>query len=152
MQDVIQDHFNAGDQNSFNTLVQQILTLLGSKVRNLNAQENQKYGTIDERMKGFVNKTKDYHDNQPALDSPEVDWPEFLLDFFDRSFLDNGADALEQVAKTMRETRRMHDYDNYQNALIDKSYAEYKARTQSGSGFDSKATAYKAFFPHTNNP
>lgn len=49
----------------------------------------------------------------------------------------------------MTETKRLHDYDNYQNSLVDYNYTKYKSDTQPGKGFDSKAADLKQFFPGT---
>lgn len=146
-QDVIQDHFTALEQTQFDTLMGQLETLLQPKLRNLSEQENQTYGTINEQNKLLVNKVKDYRDTQPALSSPDVDWTEFTGDFDDRSFLGNSALRLEALSKALTETRRLHDYDNYQNSLVDYKYTQYKADTQPGLGYDAKAAELKQFFP-----
>ena len=150
-QDVIQLHFTAAEQTQFNSLASQMEALLQPKFRNLNEEENQKYGVIKENNKLLVNKVKDYRNSQPALSSPDVDWAEFQLDGSDRSFLENGALRLLGLVKAMTETKRIHDYDNYQNALLDYKYTQYKNETQAGSGYDSKAEELKQFFPAVGN-
>jgi hypothetical protein len=117
-----------------------------ARLRNLNQAENEKYTTIGEKYKGFVNKAQDYNNTQPALSSPDVDWVEYDADAFDRKFLDTGSARLMALATAMIETKRMHDYDNFQNALIDKKYAVYKSDTSPGLGYDAKAAAYAEFF------
>ncbi|MFH1005319.1 MAG: hypothetical protein V1781_07495 [Bacteroidota bacterium] len=149
LQDVIQQHFTTTEQTTFNTLMSQLEALLQSKLRNLSEDENNKYGVIKEQNKLFVNKVSDYRNSQPTLSSPDVDWKEFAADFFDRSFLENGVLRLDGLVKAMTETRRLHDYDNYQNSLIDYKYTKYKNDTQPGSGFDVKEAELKQFFPGT---
>lgn len=145
-QDMINLHFTPAEAAQFNTLVDQIENLLQSRLRNLSQEENVRIGVISEKNKLFVNKVRDYRINQPNLSSPEVDWVEFEADYFDRGFLENGALRLEALAKTMTETRRLHDYDNYQNGSIDYGYTKYRNSTQAGAGYDSKEAEYAQFF------
>ncbi len=150
-QDVIQSHFADAEKATFGTKIGELETLLQAKLRNLSEEENNKYGSISEKNKLFVNKVRDYRDAQPALSSPDVDWVEFELDFEDRFFLEQGATRLEALAKAMRETKRLHDYDNYQNASIDYKYSQYKNETQPGLGYDTKVAEVGQFFEKTSN-
>lgn len=145
-QDVIQNHIAGADKVTFATKIGEIETLVQPKLRNLTETENSTYGTINERNKLFVNKVRDYRDSQPALSSPDVDWTEFADDYDDRTFLEQGAARLMALATAMLETKRLHDYDNYQNALVDYAYTQYKNRTQPGLGYDSKENDLKQFF------
>lgn len=43
----------------------------------------------------------------------------------------------------------VHDYDNYQDVLIDYDYSQYKANTKA-PGFTEKVEELKQFFPNTN--
>jgi len=148
-QDVIQNHIAPADIAQTSTLIGQLETLLQPKLRNLNEEENNTYGSINEQNKLFVNKVFDYRNSQPALSSPDVDWVEFSDDYDDRGFLEQTANRLMASAKTMIETKPLHEYDNYQNALIDYDYSQYKDRTQPGLGYDSKVAELKQFFPNT---
>ncbi|HLG34046.1 MAG TPA: hypothetical protein VI757_04140 [Bacteroidia bacterium] len=145
-QDVIQLHFTDLEKTQAETLMGQLEALLQPKLRNLSETENNTYGTINEKNKLLVNKVKDYRDTQPALSSPDVDWTEFGSDFDDRSFLSTSALRLDGLSKAFTETRRLHDYDNFQNSLIDYDYTLYKDRTSPGLGYDSKAAELKQFF------
>jgi len=146
-QDVIQDHFLAADQTAFNTAMTTIETLVLDRLHNLDDAENETYGTINENNKLLVNKVRDYNNTQPALSSTDVDWAEFERDYFDRAFLENAALRLTALALAMTETRRMHDYDNFQNSLVDYAYTQYKNRTSPGLGYDAKEAELKQFFP-----
>jgi len=145
-QDVIQDHFTAADQSDWDAGLLVLRTIVQARLRNLSEEENEKYGTIDEKNKLLVDKIEDYRDTQPQLSSGDVDWVEFKKDKFDRKFLETGAMALMSLAKTMLETKRMHDYDNFQASLIDYDYSQYKDRTSPGMGFDAKVAELKQFF------
>lgn len=150
-QNLIELHFTGGEKTQFASLMDQLEELLQPKLRNLSPEENTSTGFINETNKLLVNKVFDYRNNQPALSSPDVDWNEFEDDFEDRSFLENGSLRLEALAKTFTETRRLHDYDNYQNSLLDYKYTQYKNETQPGSGYDAKEEELKQFFPATGS-
>ncbi|MFM1876424.1 MAG: hypothetical protein RL266_2161 [Bacteroidota bacterium] len=140
------NHVPDPDKTQAGTLMDQLEALLQPYLRNLSPEENTQVGFISENNKLFVNKVKDYHSAQPALDSPDVDWTEWEADYDSRQFLELGALRLEALAKAMTETRRLHDYDNYQNALIDYSYAKYKDGTSPGLGYDTKVEQLGQFF------
>ena len=150
-QDVIQKHFTAAEQTNSTALITQLEALLQPHLQNLDETENQKYGVINEKNKLFVEKVRDYRNTQPALSSPDVDWNEYMLDATDRLFLETFATRLQALAKTMLETKRLHDYDNFQNGLIDYKYSQYKDETQPGTGYDSKVEDLKQFFPATGS-
>lgn len=148
-QDTIQDHFSAPEQTQVIGLLNQIEALVHPKLRNLDEAENALFGTINEQNKLLVNKVLDYQNNQPGLSTPDVDWAEYKADYADRSFLENTSLRLQALSKTMLETKRMHDYDNYQSALLDYKYTQYKNETTPGSGYDTKEAELKQFFPNT---
>ena len=150
-QDVIQQHFTTGHQSDFNSYMAQLETLLQPRLRNLSEEENQTYGTINEQNKLLVNKVRDYRNTQPALSSPDVDWTEFAADYGDRNFTSAASLRLDGLSKALTETRRLHDYDNYQNSLLDYKYTQYKNETQPGLGYDAKAAELKQFFPATGS-
>jgi hypothetical protein len=145
-QDLIQDHFTAADQAAFDAAVATLESLLQPKLRNLSEDENNEIGFIDEKNKLVVEKVNDYRDSQPALSSGDVDWVEFKADRFDRKFLETGAQRLVALATAMTETKRVHDFDNYQNSLVDYHYTEYKMGTSPGLGYDTKYNELKQFF------
>lgn len=145
-QDMNNQHVPATDQQQFNTLLTQVEALLQTYLRNLSEEENNKVGRIDEKGKLVTNKVMDYYESQPALSSPDVDWSEFKSDYFSRKFYELGALRLTALAKAMLETKRLHDYDNYENALIDYDYAKYKDRTSQGLGYDTKVEEIGQFF------
>jgi hypothetical protein len=159
-QDMYNNHIPEVDKNQLIILAGQMEAILQPYLRNLSPEENTKVGVISEKNKLFVNKDFDYHNSQPALDSPEVDWAEFEADYSSRQFYELGAARLIALAKAMTETRRLHDYDNYHNALIDYKHAQYKDSTQAGLGYDSKVEDLGQFFtgggavaePTSDNP
>ena len=119
------------------------------KARNLTPDERQQYGSINEQHKLLVNKDKDYHDNQPALDSPDVDWAEFVLDYGDRRHFESLEHRLEALLAAVRDTKTLYDYDNYQNALLDYQYTDYKANRTNDPAYEAKYNDLRQFFPNT---
>ncbi len=153
------NHIPQADQSQFDTLLAQAEALIQPYLRNLSEEENSKVGSIDERGKLVVNKVYDYAQSQPALRSTDVDWAEFRSDYDSRRFYEMRATRLMALAKAMLETKRLHDFDNYQNALIDYDYAKYKDRTAPGLGYDTKVEEIGQFFtgggqkdPSPDNP
>ena len=140
------NHVPVLDQTQFDTLIGQAEALIQPYLRNLSEEENGKVGSIDETGKLVVNKVKDYYETQPALSSTDVDWSEFKQDFESRRFYELRALRLMAFANAMLETKRLHDYDNLQNALIDYDYAKYKDRTSPGLGYDTKVQEIGQFF------
>lgn len=145
-QDMNNNHVSPADQTQFDTLIAQAEALLQPHLRNLSEEENNKVGSIDEKGKLVTNKVMDYYESQPALSSPDVDWSEFKSDFNSRKFYELRALRLMALAKAMLETKRLHDHDNYENALIDYDYAKYKDRTSPGLGYDTKVEEIGQFF------
>lgn len=148
-QDVIQLHFTDAEKTQVQDLLTQLETIVQPKLRNLDENENNTYGAINEQNKLLVNKVRDFRINQPALSTPDVDWAEFADDFQDRVFLENTALRIDAMSKSMTETKRLHDYDNFQCSLLDYKYTQYKNETSPGLGYDTKAAELKQFFPNT---
>ena len=145
-QDVINNHPTPAEKALVASLVGQLEVVLQPYLRNLTDEENVKYGSISEKNKLFVNKDNDLHLSNPALQSPDVNWIEFDADFQSRYLYENLGMRLEFLLKAIGETRRLHDYDNYQCALLDYAYAQYKDRTSPGLGYDSKVKELGQFF------
>lgn len=145
-QDMYNNHVPDVDKTQAGGLIDQLEALLQPYLRNLSAEENAQVGFISENNKLFVNKVRDFQLSQPALGSPDVDWNEWKNDYESRAFYEQTAQRLEALVKAMTETRRLHDYDNYQNSLIDYNYAKYKDGTSPGLGYDSKVEELGQFF------
>lgn len=129
------------------TYVQNLLLPYG---QNLTPEERQRYGRINETNKLLVSKVREYHQTQPSLSSPDVNWAELEQSWSSRS----GFEQIEALCTTVLEicsdARILHDYYLYQNALIDYNYTKYKAESSpAAGGFSSKAGELKQFFPNT---
>jgi hypothetical protein len=118
--------------------------------QNLTPEERQRYGSINEQNKLLVGKVRDFHNQQPNLASPDVNWTTFEQNWISRS----GFEQLENICKGIIElcsdARILHDYSLFQNALVDYDYSKYKANsTQGGGSYSTKVEEIKQFFPNT---
>ena len=116
---------------------------------NLSAEDRQKYGSINEQNKLLVNKVRDYNNNEKTLSSPDVNWEEFALDYTSRQNYEGIIARLESLTNSLKNAKILHDYDNYQAALVDYDFTSYKAGTAS-PGFETKRTELKQFFTRTS--
>lgn len=141
-------HLTAAQKTTIDNALNAILTELTSVAPNLSEEERTKYGSVNEQNKLLVGKTNDYHLNQSALQSPDVNWVEFDKDFTERQFADTRENTILSIQKLLSDYKIVHDYDNYQASLVDYRYAQYKAETNT-SGFGAKVSEIKQFFPRT---
>ena len=138
-------HLSTEQIESVNTALSALETALSAKVSNLSSEERRKYGSISEQNKLFVNKVNDYATGQPVLRSPDVDWDEFAKDFNSRTVLEATIARLENLLTGIGNAKTLHDYDNYQAALDDYAYTNYKTGT-SAPGYEAKRNELKQFF------
>ncbi len=141
-------HLTAAQQTTIDTAVTAILGVIQTVAPNFDENDRLKYGSINELNKLLVNKAKDYHNTQPALQSPDVDWAEFDADYGDRSYIDKTLNSLGSIVRMATDYKIAHDYDNYQDALTDYQFAQYKLGTNT-PGFNEKVGEMKQFFPRT---
>jgi hypothetical protein len=115
---------------------------------NLSAEDRQRYGSINEQNKLLVNKTMDYHNIQPALETPHIDWAEFANDYTSRINMEGMIARLESLTTRLKNAKVLHDYDNYQAALADYAYTNFMAGTAT-PGYETKMNEMKQFFSRT---
>jgi hypothetical protein len=141
-------HYLPTERTAVNTSLAALEAQLIPKIKNLNAEERQKYGSINETNKLIVNKAKDYRSSQPSLSSPDVDWAEFQSDFDSMDFLQSTILRLQNLIDGLSNNKILHDFDNYQAALTDYDYSKYKAATKV-AGFENKVNEMGQFFNRT---
>lgn len=145
-QDLGSTHPTDAHQAQFDYHMDQLEALMQQFMRKLSPDENKRLGRVSRTNSLAVDKVHEYHLNMPALQSPDVDWEEFDRDYATRAFYRTRASRLASLARTMTETRRLHDHDNFENALIDYRYTQYKEKTEAGIGYDTKAEQIGQFF------
>lgn len=141
-------HYTAVEKTAVTTALNALETALTAKLRNLSPEERKKYGSINEQNKLIVNKVHDYRNNQPALSSADVDWLEFQNDFDSRDFIQGTIARLQSMIDGLDNNKILHDFDNYQAALTDYGYSQYKAGTKT-AGYETKVNELSQFFNRT---
>lgn len=145
MKNLIVTQLTAGNRTAIDDLITQLETQFDGKLSALTEEERVRYGSINEQNKLLVNKVRDYKQTNGGLSSPDVDWDEFESDYQTRLFLESRAARLASLVYKMQSTKIMHDHDNYQDALDDYAYSQYKK----GSGnpdYQEKIDDLKQFF------
>lgn len=145
---LINNHYTSAEKTTILDGLTSINTILNAKLRNLSTEERRKFGSINEQNKLIVNKVRDFRNSQPNLSSPDVDWAEFQNDFDSRDFIHVALAYLKAMIDGLENNKILHDYDNYQAALTDYSYSQYKAGTNS-VGFETKRSEIAQFFNRT---
>ena len=112
---------------------------------NLTAEDRNRYGRVNEQNKLFINKTRDYAQTQPTLRVADVNWEEFERDFKSRTFLESIISRLKNLEDRCTNSKILYDFDNYQDALQDYAYTQYRANSQA-VGYEQKYAEQKQFF------
>ena len=138
-------HFSATEKTAINTVLANLELALADKLANLSAAERQQFGSVNEQNKLIINKVKSFHDAQPTLSSPDIDWVEFNSDHDSREYLQAAIQRLQSLIDGLVNAKILHDYDNYQDSLTDYDFAKYKASTNA-VGFQTKVAELSQFF------
>lgn len=142
------NHLAAANVTAAKTALTQLETALASINVNLTAEDRQKYGSINEQNKLFVNKVYDFNQNQPNLSTSQVTWTEFNNDYNSRLNMENLINRLESLTTKLKNAKTLHDYDNFQAALVDYAFTNFMAGT-GASGYETKQSELKQFFSKT---
>lgn len=142
------NHYSAEEKASVFEIITTLEETLSAKFKNLSTEERKKYGSINEQNKLIVNKALDYRNSQPSLSSNDVDWDEFQNDYNSRAFINATISRLQNLIDGLNNNKILHDYDNYQAALTDYGYSQYKASTKA-AGFETKVNEMAQFFNRT---
>jgi len=151
MKDIIKSQISAADRTAIEGLLGNLETAFAGKTAAIDEAERSRYGSVNEQNKLVVNKARDYRSSQPALSAPDVDWTEFESDYQARTFLENCINRLKALTYTLEGTKIMHDYDNFQDALQDYSYSQYK-KGAGENGYAAKVEDFKQFFNKSPKP
>lgn len=142
------NHLSATNVTAAKNALTQLETALATINATLTADDRQKYGSINEQNKLFVNKVYDYNQNQPALSTTQVTWAEFNNDYNSRLNMENFIVRLESLITKLKNAKILHDYDNFQAALVDYAYTNFMAGT-GAPGYETKQNELKQFFTKT---
>lgn len=126
------------------------ITLIGIELsENLTTAERRRYGKVGEKNKLIVNMVKDYHEKQPDLQSPDVDWDEFVLDYNDRQIVEQMLLRIRNIESMLVNIKAMRDHDNLTDALRDYRFAQYKNRFGNQPDYLTKIENIKPLFSKT---
>jgi methyl coenzyme M reductase subunit C-like uncharacterized protein (methanogenesis marker protein 7) len=142
-------HFSDQQIQDINQALALLTEALSGMSVNLNTTERRKYGRIKEQNKLLIDKVKNYHESQPRLRSPEVDWNEFDLDYKNRWQASQMLLKIQSIETQLTNIKILGDYDNYTDALRDYQYAKYKNRFANENGYSKKIEDLIGFFPRT---
>lgn len=126
----------------------QIENILRGKLVVLSSKERSQFGSVNENNKLIINKVSQYHESEPSMSSPDVDWEEFTRDYKMRGFIEDFLLRMSSLMYDLESTKILHDYDNYRDALTDYAYAQYKNNSADGR-FNQKVAELKQFFNRT---
>lgn len=131
--------------DAFTTIMSTVLGM----TENLTSIERRNLGKVGEKNKLIINKVKDYHDTQPNLQSPDVDWEEFEKDYADRRIAEGMLSKIRSLENLVMNIKILRDHDNYADALRDYKFAQYKSRFGNQSGYQFKIEDIQPLFPKT---
>lgn len=152
MKNIIESQFSSADGIAIDGLITDLENAIKGKTGQLDDAERRRYGLVNEQNKLVVNKAREYRQSQPALSAPDIDWTEFENDFQARQKVESWLNRIYAIAHDLESTKIMHDYDNFQDALKDYAYAQYKNGTGE-EGYDAKVNEFSQFFARLkNNP
>lgn len=140
-----QQHLSNDEMTIIDQSLDALEQVLEGRKRNLSPEERQRYGSVNEANKLFVNKVYDFSKTQPGMCSPDVDWEEFEADYQDRTLIQTRLNRLKSLMEILENNKILHDFDNFQNALMDYSFTQYKKDSVAG-GYVSKFNELRQFF------
>lgn len=141
-------HLTAAQITAINNALNALETALASINTQLTPEERKQYGSINEQNKLLVNKVKDYNDTQPALSDPSISWAEFNADHTSRLYKENVIYRLDALINRLKNSKTLHDYDNFQTALAEYAHTSFMAG-KGNPGFETKYNELKQFFNRT---
>lgn len=150
MKNIISTQISDASRTKISGFITDIETELAGKTGVLDTDERLRYGSVNEQNKLVVNKAWEYRQNQPGMSAPGVDWTEFESDYQARAFLENCINRLTAILHDLESTKIMHDYDNFQEALIDYGYSQFMDGAGE-PGYAAKVAEFKQFFAKTKN-
>lgn len=150
LHNLIVKHITAAHRTAIDDHFEAIELILKNYVVNLTPQERQDFGSIDEQNKLFANKVMDYRVEEPDKSSPQVDWDEYTADYDDRGSCEAWINRCLSFVEMLKNTKILHDFDNYQNALVDYKYTQYMDDTDT-PGYKVKREELAQFFKRSSD-
>lgn len=102
-------HLSAAQVSTAQKAVNDLETALETINVNLTSEDRQRYGSINEQNKLFVNKVYDFNKNQSSLSASDVDWAEFEKDYTSRQNYEGLIARLESLTMRLKNAKTLHD-------------------------------------------
>lgn len=139
------DHFTDPEITTLLSHLTALESCIVPKAISLSKEERKRIISINEQNKLVVNKIKEYHDNQPSLSSPDIDWLEFNKDYQSRSRTEALLNRLKSLVEMIENKKITHDYDNMKASLQDYDYCKFQSRNNK-PGYQTKVDELAQFF------
>lgn len=128
--DVIQVVYTTEEQTALETNLSALEDFAAKNAPNLNAEDRQQYGSIQDTNKLLVNKCKTLMEQNERLIPAFVNKEEFQRDYDARVFIEKTLLRLESVKRQLEDTKILLDYDNYQDSMAFYRSVRYYANEQ----------------------
>ncbi len=129
-QDVIQVVYTTEEQTALETNLSALESFAAKNAPNLNAEDRQQYGSIQETNKLLVNKCKTLMNQNERLIPAFVNKDEFQRDYDAREILEKTIMRLDSIKRKLEDTKILLDYDNYQDSMAFYRSVRYFANEQ----------------------
>lgn len=140
--------FTAAEVQQLKDALDTIDSILNGKVLNLTPEERQQYGSVNETNKLFVNKIRDFAQQNPQHIPPFLDMTEFEKDYQAREVCEKNVIRLTSITEKLDDTKTALDFDNYRTSLAVYKLVQYLA-AQNVPGMTTWDNELKQFFPRT---
>ena len=111
------NHLTAAQVTAAQDAITSLETALATINVNLTAEDRQRYGSINEQNKLFVNKAKSYMEQYPQFVPLFLDKAEYDRDYAARQQLESRMQRLSSVTEQLSDTKILLDFDNYHNSI-----------------------------------
>ncbi len=125
LDNLISISFTETELQQLSDAVTSINQVLAGKAVNLSPEERQQYGSIADRNKVLVDKTKNYMEQAPETLSRTVDKQEFDRDYEARQQIETPLRNLKRIIEKLQDTKTLLDHDNFHAAIAYYRYVKY---------------------------
>ena len=116
-ENLISIQFTEAELAQLDAAMASIAQVLRDKTINLTPEQRQQYGRIAEQNKLFVNKAKEYMEQNMQHVPAFIDKAEFDQDFQARTQIESRITQLQGLVEQLSDTKTLLDHDNYHNAI-----------------------------------
>lgn len=115
----LNNHLTAAQVTAAQDAITSLETALATINVNLTAEDRQRYGSINEQNKLFVNKVADYHKTNPSCKLRKSIGQNLITTTAARATMESFINRLDALVTKLKMLKILHDYDNFQAALVE---------------------------------